>query len=108
MGTNYYLIEDICPHCKKGDSIHIGKSSVGWRFCLRVQEDTLWSNFTEFKEILKQQEGIRIEDEYGEVHTPEHLLELIESKVDGSRQPSAENNRVELDGPVDLCFYEFS
>lgn len=45
MGTNYYLekvTSSECPHCgheKEGDQLHIGKSSGGWTFSLRIHPD---------------------------------------------------------------------
>jgi hypothetical protein len=41
MGTNYYLTEERnrCEHCGRADVInrwHIGKSSGGWAFKLRI------------------------------------------------------------------------
>ena len=36
MGTNYYHVSSVCPHCGRGDEdLHIGKSSMGWAFCFR-------------------------------------------------------------------------
>jgi hypothetical protein len=41
MGTNYYLeIDNVCSHCGRGDTeLHIGKSSAGWVFFLRIYPD---------------------------------------------------------------------
>lgn len=37
MGTNYYLKGSRCEHCGRGSGdLHIGKSSAGWTFALRV------------------------------------------------------------------------
>ena len=37
MGTNYYLHENVCECCGRGDPpLHIGKSSGGWCFALHV------------------------------------------------------------------------
>jgi hypothetical protein len=37
MGTNYYLHRNKCSHCGRTDEpLHIGKSSAGWHFALRV------------------------------------------------------------------------
>lgn len=37
MGTNFYLHYDVCEHCRQGKrALHIGKSSVGWKFSLHV------------------------------------------------------------------------
>jgi hypothetical protein len=37
MGTNYYLKSVRCEHCNRGSGdLHIGKSSGGWTFALRI------------------------------------------------------------------------
>lgn len=37
MGTNYYLQKNVCGCCGRPEKqIHIGKSSAGWAFALRV------------------------------------------------------------------------
>lgn len=37
MGTNYYLKSVRCEHCGRGsEDLHIGKSSGGWTFALRI------------------------------------------------------------------------
>jgi hypothetical protein len=37
MGTNYYLMTDVCPHCGRSEEkVHIGKSSAGWSFSFRA------------------------------------------------------------------------
>jgi len=38
MGTNYYLQGKVCVHCGVADGgpLHIGKSSAGWNFGLRI------------------------------------------------------------------------
>jgi hypothetical protein len=39
MGTNYYLKKNICECCNRSDVLHVGKSSAGWNFNLRVYKD---------------------------------------------------------------------
>lgn len=37
MGTNYYLRQPACPACGHArGNLHIGKSSAGWNFGLRI------------------------------------------------------------------------
>ncbi|MDD3813232.1 MAG: hypothetical protein PHZ02_01190 [Desulfocapsaceae bacterium] len=50
MSTNYYLRTKICDCCHRYDEIHIGKSSVGWKFLFHVTK-TLRSADDWFKEI---------------------------------------------------------
>jgi len=72
MGTNYYLRLNICPDCGRYDSIHIGKSSSGWRFLFRGYPDTgdtplneitsIIHNVRDWQEVTPRGE---IWDEYG-------------------------------------------
>ena len=39
MGTNYYARLNACVSCGRSDELHIGKSSAGWCFGLRVYPD---------------------------------------------------------------------
>jgi hypothetical protein len=37
MGTNYYLMVNVCPTCKHPENqYHIGKSSMGWSFTFQA------------------------------------------------------------------------
>jgi len=102
MGTNYYLYpkeqpKTACPACghffqPSGDYIretgplHIGKSSAGWCFSLRVypQDECpeTWLGLKE-PENLKEWEGlwsrddVIIKSEYGEIVAPERMLSFI-------------------------------
>lgn len=67
MGTNYYLIEkgsEPCPHCGTENAPrkrHIGKSSAGWCFSLRVYP---WDGINDLDDWLPLFAG-EIRDEYG-------------------------------------------
>jgi hypothetical protein len=67
MGTNYYWKPD------GQDSIHIGKSSGGWCFALHVTEEL--TSLDDWKAELKKPGYIQ--NEYGEVVTPEDMLKII-------------------------------
>lgn len=101
MGTNFYL-----KRVGKED-LHIGKSSGGWCFALRVYPERgirdlpdwcmAWSSFFS-----------HIEDEYGQRWTPDAMLEIItkrkwDRKVvpDGGWDKFHEDNYSE-DGPNGL------
>lgn len=87
MGTNYYVVKKeptvLSP-------IHIGKSSIGWRFCFhRVDKlenyisDEPLNTFPQWKKFLEEQTSngnIIIMNEYDEVVELDYLLKLIESK----------------------------
>jgi hypothetical protein len=81
MGTNYYAVFQI----KAGEwrnayidgiseRVHIGKSSSGWCFALRVDNDRGLTSLDAWTEFLRE---CRIEDEYGSPCTLDELLSLI-------------------------------
>jgi hypothetical protein len=61
MGTNYYAKYNVCKGCKRYETIHIGKSSVGWTFSFHATEEIRsckdWINFL-------RKEKAKIFDEY--------------------------------------------
>lgn len=84
MGTNYYLHQNICPHCERPERVlHIGKSSGGWTFSFRGYRDEYEpvrvTTFADWKDLLKQPNS-KIYDEYGQTETVEGFLELVKSK----------------------------
>lgn len=73
MGTNYYLLKDTCQHCGKPDEkIHIGKSSCGWCFALRVTDDI--KNLSDWKKLFRNHSII---DEYGCNVSTDRMMEII-------------------------------
>lgn len=80
MGTNYYLKNKPCEKCGHSkNELHIGKSSAGWQFHFRGYRDQSivsiedWQR--EFENPMKE-----IRDEYGEIVTTEHFLQMVENK----------------------------
>lgn len=66
MGTNYYWHANVCSQCGRGDKPkHIGKSSAGWCFSLRVYPHENIHDLDDWERILTAPEG-QIRDEYGE------------------------------------------
>lgn len=62
---------------KQMEPIHIGKSSMGWRFLFDHQNWEHFSNIEEMKEWLKNSQ---IESEYGQTYSFEEFWEMIEAK----------------------------
>lgn len=58
------------------DSIHIGKSSAGWRF-LFDHNNQHWDTFEQYKEWISQFE---IYSEYGTKYTQEEFWNIVEEK----------------------------
>lgn len=78
MGTNYYVVEDVCPHCNRGaDKIHIGKSSGGWPFTVHVIPENGINSWQDWHTFLKDK---NIQDEYGRNVSLDELNELVVSK----------------------------
>jgi hypothetical protein len=88
VGTNFYLrleTKPPCACCGRGyevEPLHIGKSSGGWCFSLHVDPEAVVAGHQGINDLHDWQElwavpGARIEDEYGEVLTPEEMLERI-------------------------------
>ena len=75
MGTNYYAVTGPCDCCgSAGSRVHIGKSSMGWRFSLHVIPELDLNNLEDWKRYLV---GRKIVDEYGSRITRKSLLETI-------------------------------
>ena len=100
MGTNYYWITNYCPHCNRGDSIHIGKHSGGWQFSFRAYPEGIWyknlnpltapvMSWSDWKKVVVRAPEDRndplykvkwghIENEYGEVVPPDEFETMVE------------------------------
>lgn len=80
MGTNYYAVK-VEPTIMDDRVIHIGKSSVGWRFLFHDNE--FFHSFEEFKKFIdtKVRTGEYVlKDEYDMYVDIYDLLDLIELK----------------------------
>lgn len=77
MGTNYYVIKNNCPHCKRCDEeYHIGKASYGWAFSFQGYPYMKLTSWKQWKEFLKDQQ---IQDEYGEAVAYTDFVEMVEN-----------------------------
>lgn len=76
MGTNYYVVKNLCKCCGRKDEEHIGKSSIGWTFTFQGNESV--RNFDQWLANIKS--AILIQDEYGKDIVLDDLLALIEAK----------------------------
>jgi hypothetical protein len=77
MGTNYYVKTKACECCgHKEKDIHIGKSSMGWKFSFNIRFKTAreWFGFLADKVI---------HDEYGDTITLEELKDKVKKLQNG-------------------------
>lgn len=94
MGTNFYAHTNVCPCCGRHESIHLGKSSGGWRFTFRLHDGEHYRNVPEMKDWLV---GKQIFDEYGARIPHEKFWDMVEEKqklVD----PEPDTHTVEIGG----------
>lgn len=128
MGTNYYWHESgdqECPHCHAPTkSLHVGKSSSGWCFALRVHPAEGIRDLDDWRRVWSG--GGAIFDEYGgPVPVPDMLRVITERSHRGNPWTPAAlalNHAVPGpnglarnaclstpgDGTYDICDYEFS
>lgn len=83
MGTNYYHEPVPCPHpcahCNMdGESLHIGKSSVGWCFSLHVIPEEGIHNLEDWKRRFAK--GGRIVNEYGDKVSSVDMVTIITNR----------------------------
>lgn len=93
MGTNYYFYkEPACPHCgHRTDPLHIGKSSGGWVFALRVYPDEGINSLADWTMLFDMWIQSQIKDEYGLILSPDTMLNRItDRKFSGSILPNEE------------------
>lgn len=81
MGTNYYWVANACTHCGRGEEVHIGKSSVGWKFLFHggdLYEIGDVCSFQEWKKVFKGCGYIK--DEYEDCVSVKEFVEMVEKK----------------------------
>lgn len=78
MGTNYYAVTKWCQHCNRGDKLHLGKSSQGWKFLIRLWPEA-YKDFSSFTTWLKTNVQF-VEDDYGEQESVDSFLKFVETK----------------------------
>jgi len=77
MGTNYYVVENVCECCKRYDkTYHIGKSSRGWAFHFRGYKYDGLTTWQKWKEYLKD---AKIRNEYGEDVPYDGFVHMVET-----------------------------
>lgn len=76
MGTNYYVVDNVCECCKRYDvKYHIGKKSSGWAFSFSGYKYDGLTSWQKWKEYLADK---TIRDEYGYIVPFDEFVKLIE------------------------------
>ena len=106
MSTNYYVHYDTCEHCDyRRDRLHIGKSSAGWCFRLRIHTRL---GIYGLNDWVSYWQGKTIVNEYGHTVTSQTMYNLIA----GRSHPlmSHPDGDIIKKGELtyDICDYEFS
>lgn len=116
MGTNFYWhAKPPCPTCGHADEgKHIGKSSSGWVFALRVHPEDGINGLDDWIARFWR-DGSHIEDEYGTHVEPEAMVSKIAGRKGGGGAPLLRGTSVDLHrtvergpGTWDIHNYEFS
>ena len=76
LGTNYYLEYNKCKKCGRSDTLHIGKSSAGWKFLFHKIPNKAES----FPQWIFLLEKGTIRDEYDREYTFAEFLNLVRNK----------------------------
>lgn len=79
MGTNYYAVKK--KPCLYNREIHLGKSSAGWLFLFRDNEE--FHTYPQFKKWLENNVDTGeylLFNEYNEEVSKEELINIIETK----------------------------
>jgi len=77
MSTNYYTKVNYCDKCGRGDEIHLGKSSGGWKFNFQYNNGMFYKNVDEMKLWLRDK---KIENEYGKEVSCKDFWEMVKAK----------------------------
>lgn len=104
MGTNFYLESEPCPHCGRSDPPkHIGKSSAGWCFSLRVYPDDGINSLADWLKAWGKS-GVSIRDEYGATILPAEMLIRITERSGMQHPLDREDLRINgaMAGPKNL------
>ncbi len=89
MGTNYYLEQGQCSHCgHEEEPLHIGKSSAGWVFALRVYPELGLNTLADWIRFWLRKE-YHIIDEYHHLVDPKEMLEIIANRTGGTTMREA-------------------
>lgn len=99
MGTNYYAVPNR-PSCR--EPIHIGKSSLGWKFCFQTQNiqwnepPVVWNTFNQVREWLYKYTVeapiYAIVNEYDEIVPFDDFIEMVERKQKDERSRDNPDN----------------
>lgn len=69
MGTNYYFVEK-CECCGNETRLHMGKSSAGWVYVMRVWPEKGITDLHSWLAYMEDRLDGLIYDEYGKVLSP--------------------------------------
>ena len=93
MGTNYYIYCANDDVTQDSEELHIGKSSSGWVFSLRVHPNRGIRTLYDWMPVILNSQNV-IRDEYGRNITAYEMLQTI---TDRSRDTLPEMTQRDLD-----------
>ena len=109
MGTNYYFKEpdsNVCACCGRstpGRELHIGKSSGGWAFALRIYPELGINDLENWAYLWHKG---TITNDYGETISPVEMMQRIQERGPNIKRSSFAHHHGE--GSWDCFVGEFS
>ena len=95
MGTNYYTKNEKCPTCgNEPEGLHLGKSSIGWKFIFQYNGGTYYETVEGMKSWLKDK---KIVDEYGAEVSYEDFWKMVDTKQKPEFKSHAEEHPSQYD-----------
>jgi hypothetical protein len=108
MGENYFLKSSACPTCShSAEPLHIGKSSIGWKFLLRVYPEFDIYSFIDWNNYITVRIAVDscvIVNEYDVVIKSVDFLELVHSKQKSKTHVGLQDEYIYSDpSGFDMC-----
>ena len=116
MGTNYYLLRNVCTHCNRPESkLHIGKNSAGWFFCFQGydEEELQLHSLEDWLPLLNDPFNVIVDEYSNSPITTEDFINRIKNKQKNynyelSRNEADAYSRVEHFDCYDVFYGDFS
>ncbi len=105
MGMNYYYRSEICKCCSRYNSVHLGKSSAGWAFSFKGDEQI--RSYADWLHTLEAG-GVIVDEAGAEISLKDFKAKVEAKKNDrkGSVDPSREDQWEDAEGHP-FCDYEY-
>jgi len=105
MSTNYYVTVRSGTFAQCVDTLHFGKSSLGWVFSVRQYPEMGLSTLYDWVALMSNPRNT-VADEYGRQVTVAEVLNVVTNRV-GERRGEAVGGKTRGEGSWDYNNFEF-